>query len=211
MDNSHGDPMTANTKSKSTPFAWQDKRVLKKIRDGVEDYGTALAVYTALTIAASDKQSAEFATTHGWLAMASGVATRTVKRRLADLKRIGVVEIVTPSLRAPCTYKLLASDGTLRTLGHGGPALGNGGPAIGHGTGPSVAQIRRKEEKRILGTAARIGLERKEKIIEAEIGELNDRLHYEHDREANPGLVDKRERLKADLQGVRERLKGGIA
>lgn len=136
----------------STPFAWQDKRVLRIIREQAEEYSSAVGVYVALTVAASDLEKTEFQTTHAWLAQLSGLGERTVKRRIADLKRIGVISVTTPRLKAPCTYRLLgiASDARTighhdRTLGHSGPTIGNDGTAIGHGTAPSVAQIRRNQ------------------------------------------------------------------
>lgn len=90
------------------PFAWEDKRLLRHIRERIEDYGTAIAVYTALTIVASDNQREQFETTHQWLSKLSGFSVATVKRRLEDLQRIGAVKIVTPKFKAPATYTLLA-------------------------------------------------------------------------------------------------------
>lgn len=49
------------------PFAWQDKRVLRKIRDSFDSANTiasALGTYAALTVVASDKQAEQFQTTH---------------------------------------------------------------------------------------------------------------------------------------------------
>lgn len=95
-----------NAERRTVPFCWQDKRTLRKIREQCPRYVSALAVYHALTEVASDKQSDEFTTTHDWLAQLCGYGRRTVLRRLPDLERIGVVQISTPAMKAPCTYRL---------------------------------------------------------------------------------------------------------
>ena len=95
--------------AKRIAFAWQDKISLRRIREQIPDYGSALAVYVALTVVASDKESDEFQTTQEWVAQLSGFDARTVRRRLPDLERIGVVKITTPPLRVPSTYRLLRS------------------------------------------------------------------------------------------------------
>jgi hypothetical protein len=112
-------------KSKCTPFCWQDKRALRIIREQSEDYGTALAVYVALSVVASDLQRDQFETTHSWLAQIAGLSERTIRRRLEDLKRIGLVTISTPKLKAPSTYTLL-------TIGHDGRTIGHQVRTIGH-------------------------------------------------------------------------------
>jgi hypothetical protein len=106
------------------PFAWQDKRLLRRIRESVEDYGSAIAVYVALTVAASDKASEEFQTTHQWLSTLSGFGERTVRSRLRDLVEIGAVHITTPALRGPCTYRLLTFGNDNRTNGNQCRAFG---------------------------------------------------------------------------------------
>ena len=109
------------------PFAWQDKRVLRKIRDSFDSANTiasALGTYNALTVVASDKQVEEFQTTHAWLAGLSGFSERTVRDRVADLARLGIVAVSTPALRAPSTYRLLP-------FGDGCLAFGNGCRAFG--------------------------------------------------------------------------------
>jgi len=67
---------------------------------------SALGVYCVLTEVASDKGSEEFQTTHAWIARMSGLGIRTVQQRLKELCEIGLVEIQTPDLRAPSTYRL---------------------------------------------------------------------------------------------------------
>ncbi len=90
-------------------FCWQEKATLRKIREQIPNYGSALAVYQALTVVASDKESNEFQTTQEWLAQLAGFGWRTVLERLKDLQHIGVVEINTPRLRGPSTYRLCRS------------------------------------------------------------------------------------------------------
>ena len=116
-------------------FAWCDKAVLRRIREAVPDYSSAIGVYVALCCVASDNASESFTTTHSWLAQMSGLGVRTVQRRLADLERLGAVEVKTPAMRAPCSYRLLSPSGDTRTFGHSGATFG-------HGRGRSVAGIR---------------------------------------------------------------------
>jgi DNA-binding HxlR family transcriptional regulator len=132
---------TQPAQRKTDAFCWQSKAALRLIRDGSEDYGTGIAVYVALSVVASDKESPEFQTTHKWLATLSGFSERTVRTRLKELVRIGVVSITTPPMKAPCTYKLL-------TFGNGCRTLGNGCRTFGNGEGSTVADIRRTEESK---------------------------------------------------------------
>src|SRR5262249_21061144 len=118
------------------------KRILHRIREQCEDPGTASAVYVALTVVASDVQKEEFQTTHQWLAGLSGFCEKTVRSRLADLQRIGVVAITTLAMRAPCTYKLLPFGSNCRTSGNGCRTFGNATPL-------SVTEIRRNKEEPI--------------------------------------------------------------
>lgn len=111
---------------KRPPFAWQDKRALRRIREQCPDPGTALAVYHALTEVASDFASEEFNTTHAYLAGKSGFSARTVRNRLADLVQLKVVTVKTPRLKAPSTYRLLPFDAEAPATGNGCRTLGNG-------------------------------------------------------------------------------------
>lgn len=116
-------------KSSGTAWCWQDKAVLRRIReafDATNDVASALATYTALTEIASDRQREDFVTTHAWIARASGLSVRTVQARLAVLSEIGLVEVITPSLRAPSTYRLLSFGNGCATSGNGCVAFGNG-------------------------------------------------------------------------------------
>ncbi|PAW80316.1 MAG: hypothetical protein B9S33_18575 [Pedosphaera sp. Tous-C6FEB] len=117
----------AKSSGKNPPIAWQDKRVLRKIRDSFDSANTiasALGTYTALTVVASDKQVEEFQTTHSWLAGLSGFSERTVRDRMADLARLGFVAVSTPALRAPSTYRLLPFGEGCLTSGNGCRAFG---------------------------------------------------------------------------------------
>lgn len=137
----------------AVPFSWQDKRVLRKIRESFDDANTAasaLAVYHALTEAASDKQSDEFKTTVPWLAHRAGLSPRTVSARLADLKGIGVIAVETPKLKAPSNYKLLpfskdcpTSSNGCRSIGNSFPTSSNGCATICNG---EASPLRRSEE-----------------------------------------------------------------
>lgn len=129
---------TTTTTTSFAPFAWQDKRLLRRIREQCEDPSSALGVYVALTVIASDMEKEEFQTTHQWLASMSGFCERTVRSRLADLQRLGVISITTPTMRAPCTYRLLLFGNNDRTHGNSCRTFGNRTPL-------SITEIRRKE------------------------------------------------------------------
>jgi predicted DsbA family dithiol-disulfide isomerase len=95
--------------NKPVAWCWAGKAELRKIRQECANYASALAVYHALSEIASDKESDEFQTTQEWLAQLSGFKARTIRRRLKDLQEIGVVQIQTPKLKAPSTYRLRRS------------------------------------------------------------------------------------------------------
>jgi hypothetical protein len=112
--------------NKPVAWCWQDKAVLRRIREAFDADSavcTALAVYLALTEIASDSKADLFKTTHGHIARLSGVSVSTVKNRLRTLAEIGLVDIKTPDLRAPSTYKLLPSANDYPTLANGCRAL----------------------------------------------------------------------------------------
>jgi hypothetical protein len=94
-----------------TPFCWQDKRVMRKIRecfDKTHTVDSALAVYVAMTEIASDHQADTFTTTHAHISQKCGCSLRTVASRLKELQQVGLISIATPELRAPSTFTLLA-------------------------------------------------------------------------------------------------------
>lgn len=104
------------------PWCWQSKAALRRIQeclDGENTVSSGLAVYVALTQIASDEQSSEFRTTHAHISKLSGVKDRTVRKRLDALVDIGLIQIETPELRAPCTYRLLPFGINCRTFGNG--------------------------------------------------------------------------------------------
>src|SRR5262245_35280967 len=129
---------------KTLPFAWQDKRILRRIRDVCEDHASALGVYVALTVAASDTGQEEFQTTQKWLASLSGFSERTVRSRIAELRTGGLISVFIPKLRAPATYRLLP-------FSCNSPMNGNGCRALGNGSTPALpgSEERKKE---IIGT-----------------------------------------------------------
>ena len=209
MSTSHSQAATASPKQE--PFAWVSKLMLRRIREQVEEYGSALSVYVALCWVASDKEQDEFQTTHNYLSQLSGCSERTVRRRLADLTQAKVVQIDTPAMKAPCTYRLLS-------FGHGYRTLGHGVRTFGHGEGVTVADIRsyevKKEEvfgSRISkgggsGVAERIAtehrltaLKEKEKRL---TGDLSDRVQ----RETRPADVAKLARYRQEISKLERSL-----
>lgn len=103
--------MTQLRDIKSASFFWLAKPATRKIReafDATNDVSSALGVYAALCEIASDSGSEQFQTTHSWIQRISGWSVRTIQARLKALNEIGLVDIHTPDLRAPSTYKLLS-------------------------------------------------------------------------------------------------------
>jgi hypothetical protein len=104
------------------PWCWQSKAARRKIReafDATHNVSTALAVYDALTEIASDEGANEFRTTHAWIELLSGFVGRTIRSVLPVLVEIKLLEIDSPILRAPCTYRLLPFGNGCRTFGNG--------------------------------------------------------------------------------------------
>jgi DNA-binding Lrp family transcriptional regulator len=82
--------------------------LIREAFDADKTVASALAVYLALTEIASDEESEVFTTTHAWIAQKCGVSPRTVQDRLNELAEIGLVEIHTPALKSPSTFRLLS-------------------------------------------------------------------------------------------------------
>src|SRR5258708_6314795 len=104
---------------KSCAWCWQQKDALRQIRDafdGTNTVSSGLGVYVALTEIASDSQSDVFKTTHRHIAGLSGLSTRTIQSRLADLEKIGLITVETSEFHAPGTYRLLASGNDCATI-----------------------------------------------------------------------------------------------
>ncbi|OGD25104.1 hypothetical protein A2819_00125 [Candidatus Azambacteria bacterium RIFCSPHIGHO2_01_FULL_40_24] len=87
------------TTLKGIPFAWQDKRVMKVIRESFNrrKRPIAIALYQTLTEQASNaggkqgKAVSEFSAYLEGLAEKIGRSVATVKRYMADFKRLGIV------------------------------------------------------------------------------------------------------------------------
>ena len=194
---------------KQEPFAWCSKLMLRRIREQIEEYSSALSVYVALCWVASDNERDEFVTTHGYLAQLSGCSEKTVRRRLADLTNAKVVHIETPAMKAPCTYRLLS-------FGHGYRTLGHGVRTLGHGEGVTVTDIRSYEVKKgevgrsstfgRLQTADRIALEKRLAALQAKekrlAGDLSDRVQ----RETRPDDVAKLKRDREEISKLERSL-----
>jgi len=78
------------------PFCWQNKIVLKVIRDRTAEtmLPNSLLVYFVLTELASDEHAAEdFRAKHADVVKKCGLSRRTIILRLQDLERIGVISV----------------------------------------------------------------------------------------------------------------------
>jgi hypothetical protein len=101
--------------------------------DNKDIVATARCVYGALTQSASDSASSTFITTIARIAATSGVADRTVRKRLHDLRDIGLIHIELASLKAPAKYTILAFGNKCRTNGHNDRSIGRPNRTSGNG------------------------------------------------------------------------------
>lgn len=184
-------------------FAWQSKAALLAIRQGCQDYGSALAVYLALTVVASDKEAEQFTTTHQWLASLSGFSQRTVRERLQDLKRLGLVFVDTQALRAPCRYRLAAFGAHRQTSGNGCPTFGNGeAPPLP----TSEEQKNRRMAERTPTTSERISIEGELKRLRRTEQDLRHDMAEEANRIAFPGKVRELDEVRGRIATLEGRL-----
>jgi DNA-binding IscR family transcriptional regulator len=99
--------------TKKQPFCWQEKHVLRTIRDMFEatgNVGSALLVYHALTEIASDKQTDTFVTTCAYIGQRAGLSARTVNRILPTLENLDIITIQRNKIcgvNAPSTYTII--------------------------------------------------------------------------------------------------------
>jgi hypothetical protein len=198
-----GDATSTAEGRMSVPFAWQDKRVLRKIRQLVPDCGTGVAVYVALTECASDQAAEEFQTTHEWLAKFSGLSKKTVWSRLQELKEIGVIDFSTPAMRGPCTYRLLP-------FGNGDVAQSNGCRALRNRISvPLRRSEETKETKRAtktLTTSERISAEQELRRLQQRKRELEEDTSEPWQVQACPELVSEKRQVKAKIETLNETL-----
>ena len=119
--------MSEKRNIKNGPFCWQEKQVLRFIRDCFDDtnsVASALAIYLSLTERASDEQAETFDCRVREIAARAGVGYRTAMNVLPRLEALGIIairrnRIANTKERAPSTYTLLS-------LGNDCPRLGNG-------------------------------------------------------------------------------------
>jgi hypothetical protein len=119
--------MTCERSTKDGPFCWQNKHVLRSIRDhfdATNNVSSALAVYVALTEIASNKQSEVFDRRIGDIAARAGVSYKTADKVLHRLEALAIVAIMRHKVsgtneNAPSTYRLLRFSNNCPTLGNG--------------------------------------------------------------------------------------------
>lgn len=140
-------PMNANP-IPPPPFCWQDKRALRLIREQLDrpKVMSSIAVYTALTEYASNKESESFQVSIGHIATLAGCGERTVKARLNDLRNLSLIQTTCPALKTALTFRLLPTQGAIAAP-DGCRTLGNNRTTQGKRTAPLLAPNRRIEEK----------------------------------------------------------------
>jgi DNA binding protein with HTH domain len=120
---------TRSIEAKREPFCWLEKRKLRTIADVSEEgkHGNltaARSVYLALAEIASDKQSDTFTVATSYIAQRAGVTSKTVRRVIKILKRLGFVRIQGRSasgLKLAHEYTLIRGD---RPIGPIYPSFG---------------------------------------------------------------------------------------
>jgi hypothetical protein len=116
------EPKVRRRNGKKKPFCWQEKHVLRTIRDMFEatgNVGSALLVYYALTEIASDEQSDTFVTTCAYIGQRAGLSGRTVNRILPTLENLHIITIQRNKIcgvNAPSTYTIIRGAKSLRPV-----------------------------------------------------------------------------------------------
>ena len=114
--------MKQKARTRKQPFCWQEKHVLRTIREMFEqtgNAGSALLVYHALTEIASDKQSDVFVTTCACIGQRAGLSARTVNRIIPVFERLGIIGIKRNKINGvngPSTYTVVRDAKPLRTV-----------------------------------------------------------------------------------------------
>lgn len=109
---------TRSIEAKREPFCWLEKRKLRIIADvfGEGRLGaltSARSVYLALSEIASDRQNNTFIVTTSYIAQRAGVASKTVRRVIKILKRLGFLKARPRSangLKLAYEYTLIRGD-----------------------------------------------------------------------------------------------------
>jgi HTH domain len=117
--------------AKREPFCWLEKRKLRTIAEvfaesRIGSVVTARSVMLALSEIASDKQSNIFTAATSYIAQRAGVTSKTVRRVIKILKRLGFVKIQGRSasgLKLAHEYTLIRGD---RSIGPIYPSFGKG-------------------------------------------------------------------------------------
>ena len=119
--------MNCKRSTKDGPFCWQNKNILRSIRDyfdATNNVSSALAVYVALTEIASDNQSEVFDRRIGDIATRAGVSYKTASKVLHRLESLSIIAITRHKVcgmneNAPSTYRLLGLCNDYPTSGNG--------------------------------------------------------------------------------------------
>jgi HTH domain len=104
--------------AKREPFCWLEKRKLRIIADVFAEgrlgaLTSARSVYLALSEIASDRQNDTFTVATSYIAQRAGVTSKTVRRVIKILKRLGFVKIQGRSasgLKLAYEYTLIRGD-----------------------------------------------------------------------------------------------------
>ena len=137
------------------PWCWLGKSALRHINKTIDNIGevaSARSVYVALAQIASDESKETFTTTVAHIANVSGIKDRTVRKRLQDLEKLGLIYTKRTALKAPSEYSLLAfGNNDLSTIGNNNRTFGND---ASHRPMPTVEeQSEEKIEEREKGLA----------------------------------------------------------
>lgn len=144
-------PAPRERNTKDSPFCWQHKIVLRRIRERFRDSNKtahAIAIYAGLTEIASDQQKQRFQVSVAAIAEKAGTSYKTTLGFLRELDLLGVVRIERQTfpgskLDAPAIYTLPALCSHDTPLGSADIPLCNGGVQ------PCTTYVRRISEEGI--------------------------------------------------------------
>jgi hypothetical protein len=100
---------------------WCSKTALRTIRENIDNPNEAAScasVYISLCEIANEKGNETFCTTHAFLSLRCGFGPRTVRSRIADLRQLKLIGVVTPTKRAPSTYSLFSTENKQTQIGN---------------------------------------------------------------------------------------------
>jgi len=196
-------------KPEGAPFCWLPKLALERIEQTLEreEAASAKLVYLALARIASIESSAEFTKPIAYIATLASVSHKTVERRLPALEELRLVTVTrNAKMRTQHRY-------CVATLS---PNVGTQSPNVPTASAPKTPPLAvplslelKKGGRNALGTAERIGLEKKIGVLKERLADLEGETSEQWQRDLNPKLVQQRQEFRARKAELEDQLLAG--